>query len=96
MVAGLAGVGPAEFGRRDGLQFREDAGGVVAAAERAENEQLVGGVGEHDPLAFACSYQRAGGECHWLAFPKVPACWASSARPVVVGLEPDDGPAGGE
>ena len=42
VVAGLAGVGPAEFGRRDGLQVREDAGGVVAAAERAENEQFVG------------------------------------------------------
>jgi hypothetical protein len=42
MVAGLPGVGPVKFGRRDRLQFWEDTGHVAAASERAENEQVVG------------------------------------------------------
>ena len=55
-------VRAARIRRRDGLEFREDAGDlVVGGAERAENEQLGGGVGEHDPLASACSYERADG-----------------------------------
>ena len=71
-IAEVFAAGEAEGCGFDRLDGGKDAGDLlVEAADGAEHQHVIGGLGEHDPLAAACVDEGAGGEggvrkrIHW-------------------------------
>ena len=80
---GRSGSGSANVAGATGFELGEDAGDlVVGAAERADHEEVVVGVGQHHPLAAAGADQRSDGEAHRVALPEHVAvgCRRSAAQ----------------
>ena len=65
VVAQVVECGRVEGGWPDLFDSGQYAGDLgVGAAERACDDEVVGAVGQHDPVTAACSYEGSNGEAH--------------------------------